>query len=515
VKTKTVQQLEYSRPLDVHKWSDYPEVNGFVNQIWDEYLASEFIEPEGPGKRAKSPSKKQFKVLLLDLYVALKEDPELLIGLSLAKRFFKPNSRYNALHISFKIIDVVHYLKKVGLIGMKLGVKLGLSTRIWPTEKLQRLFQQSNFSPLLVRSHEDKEVIVLNDTELQPNGRLSDSGKPQEYSDEDYAEIPRMRKMLLRYNDLLRRSFIDLQNHEEPVYRRRFWNPKKRAWDEKAIVTGHHNKFVRRVFYRGSWQLGGRFHGGFWQQIDGDKREQIRINDFRTVELDFSGLHINIAYALEGLGPIDGDPYEVEPLFNVPASEQRAWVKALSLTAINVKSEDQIYPAFRQAQPTGSRAKRFRNVELRKLFDAFKRKHQAIQHYFCSDQGVRLMNIDGEIVARVLKYFTDRDEPILSIHDSFICREQCKEELTRVMNQTVSDMLAGFVIGIKANKEVADLSSVIQEGNINVTQAKDHYLNRPKDDRRCDGYLKRWEEHKSWLHMIENPFYEETSVRKL
>ena len=181
----------------------------------------------------------------------------------------------------------------------------------------------------------------------------------------------------------------------------------------------------------------------------------------------------------------------MEPLFDVPASEQRAWVKALSLTGINAGSEGQIYPAFRQAQPTGSRAKRFTNVELRKLFDAFRSKHQAIQHYFCSDQGVRLMNIDGEIVARVLKYFTDGNEPVLSIHDSFICREQCKEELTRVMNQTVSDMLEGFVIGIKPNKEVVDLSSVIQEGNINVTQAKDHYLNSPEDDRRCDGYLKR------------------------
>ena len=35
---KTPEQLDYSRPLDVHKWSDYPEVNSFVDALWDEFL---------------------------------------------------------------------------------------------------------------------------------------------------------------------------------------------------------------------------------------------------------------------------------------------------------------------------------------------------------------------------------------------------------------------------------------------------------------------------------------------
>ena len=35
---KTPEQLDYSRPLDVHKGSDYPEVNSFVDALWDEFL---------------------------------------------------------------------------------------------------------------------------------------------------------------------------------------------------------------------------------------------------------------------------------------------------------------------------------------------------------------------------------------------------------------------------------------------------------------------------------------------
>ena len=29
--------LNYSRPLDVHRWSDHPEVNNFVDKIREQY----------------------------------------------------------------------------------------------------------------------------------------------------------------------------------------------------------------------------------------------------------------------------------------------------------------------------------------------------------------------------------------------------------------------------------------------------------------------------------------------
>ena len=35
-----------------------------------------------------------------------------------------------------------------------------------------------------------------------------------------------------------------------------------------------------------------------------EKRKNILINDHRSVELDFSGLHINLAYGLEGFKPL-------------------------------------------------------------------------------------------------------------------------------------------------------------------------------------------------------------------
>ena len=284
-----------------------------------------------------------------------------------------------------------------------------------------------------------------------------------------------------------------------------YWDRHKQCHEERIVRVNHFNKFVRRIFYRGNWQYGGRLHGGFWQRIDEEARKKILINDFKTVELDFSGLHVNIAYALEGLTPFSGDPYAVEPVLNVPAQEQRSLMKALILMSFNATSLTGAFQAFRNEQPTGSLGKRLTNQELTGLLEAFERKHPLIQNYLCSDQGVHLMSIDGAIAAKVVNHFTNKNEPILCIHDSFICREQFKDELIQVMNEKTIDTLAGYIVGIKSNKQLPDVQPYSDEGIFNASKLKDIYLNNDYRQYRCTGYTDRWSEHKYWLHMLENP----------
>ena len=98
----------HTNPLDVHRWSDHPEVNKLVDKLW---IA--VVEPALGGRSNNtglSGPKKQLKVLLLDLYVAWLEDPTLCIGISRNNNSYSANSRYNALHISRKIVDIVDCL---------------------------------------------------------------------------------------------------------------------------------------------------------------------------------------------------------------------------------------------------------------------------------------------------------------------------------------------------------------------------------------------------------------------
>ena len=106
----------------------------------------------------------------------------------------------------------------------------------------------------------------------------------------------------------------------------------------------------------------------------------------------------------------------------------------------------------------------------------------------------------------MVNHFTEINEPILCVHDSFICREQFQEELNKVMNNVIRQQLEGYVVGIKSNKEIVDLRSRAVEGVFNVTDMKDVYLKRGKDQARCEGYEARWSEHKYWLHNYENTY---------
>ena len=493
--TKTNEELDYSRPLDVHTWSDFKEVNVFVNQLWDKYFKDDHSSEEGKtGKRPKAPLKKQFKVLLLDLFVAWSQDPDLLIGVGMSKASYKAGSRYNALHISFQITKIVHALHQKGLIGLHKGSEgAGRVTRIWPEQKLIKHFKKAKFSHLDLDAHSGQEVIILNNKD---EGK--DKAKPVEYSDEDNPEIPSMRRDLQAYNELIRRSFIDIGPLGESVIEQEYWHKKEKRYKIRRVQINHHNKFVRRVFYRSSWDLGGRFHGGFWQQIGEDWRRNILIDDVPTVEQDYSGLHINLCYGLKRKQPPKEDPYALDLLFDVSEQEQRSWVKLLSLMAINADSPKGAFSAFRDSQETGSTAKKLKNKELGMLLDAFKEKHRDIEDMICSDQGVILMNLDGKITADVINHFTRKNVPILTIHDSYITQHNYTGELRKVMNQAIEKHLYGFKINIDQDGVGIDQyrHSASQERWALSTH---ELLNQIPNPKRSKGYTKRLERHQQWL----------------
>lgn len=126
-----------SKPIDVHKWSTHPELNTFCYTLWDAEFAAEFQSPKGKGNRPKRLPKYQFKTLILDLYVAWRTDPSMCIGVGMSKSAYEANSRYNALHISSLMINIIKALHRKGYIGLELGVEgAGRVTRIWAEDKL-------------------------------------------------------------------------------------------------------------------------------------------------------------------------------------------------------------------------------------------------------------------------------------------------------------------------------------------------------------------------------------------
>jgi hypothetical protein len=434
----------YSRPIDVHRWSDHPEVKGLVDSIWNTHFSDMDRAVSAPGPRPKATFKSQLKVMILDLYVAWLEDPALSIGVAMSMNYWDTTSRYNALKISKRIIHIVKRLQEVGLIDLARGSYGGpyattnRTGRIRASKELQGQFMALKVVRDDIYRIEAEECIVLKD-----GVAFGDGTKLYDY--QDTADTNRMRGELQAYNRVLANSFIDLPSLEEAAVGRA--DPYGRVF-KQALDHNHH--FVRRIFSRGSWQLNGRFYGAWWQLVSSAVRKDIYINDTPTVEVDFKGLHVSILSAEQGV-VVEGDPYTLEGLAlpGVPAALLRSLVKQLVLTALNAKDKKAAFQSFRDGWPANHYGKGMTNEELTFLLEAFTAQHPHLSKLVCADQGIRLMNVDARIAEIVHRHFTDQGVPVLSVHDSFIIDYTRVAELKRVMAEA-SAAVAGRPLAVSA-----------------------------------------------------------------
>jgi len=438
----------HSRILDVHIWSEHCESNIFIDNIYDRYFQTE--------KNNKRIQKKHLKVVLLDLYVAWLNDPELNIAVHMTesaysngKVFLKGLSRYNELNIKVSTIKVVHRLHAAGLIGLKTGWDdpngRAFLTRIWPTEKLAKMFEDAAFGYFNVGYREDRETIILRDEDK----------KDVEY--DDSPRIREMRTLVQNYNKLLERTFIDIQSLDQP--RIELSDKTGRRRNKKPVFVGvtHHDKFVRRIFNNGTFSDGGRFYGGWWQRIDDKIRQNIRMNNVATVEVDFSALHVILAYTEVGIdywGRTEKDPYDLPVRGVTNLKHCRDITKLFFLLSLNASTEQSLFKAFRSEVNYKKYPYRFPDAVLSGLLDTIKTHHPDIEHLICSGAGLRLMNIDGAICEHVIAYFVSTDTPILTIHDSFIVQFGVEDRLHRLMKEAFEMVTNKVGVKVKFNENL-------------------------------------------------------------
>lgn len=424
------EALDHSRPLDVHRWSDFPEADVFVDEVYTRCQQGRCTDIE----------RKHFKVVLLDLYVAWLLDPDLKIAVNMQYAAYKAKSRYNTLHISRKTIDVIDLLTEAGLINLKIGFydrsKGGSSrlTRIWPTSDLITLFRNSQLDATKV-GRVDEEVIILKDAD----------GKKVEYEDND--ETQRMRQVVRDYNDLLSRQFIDI---------RRLDRPQIDLPNGSRLLIGPAGQQVHRVFNRSRFDFGGRFYGPWWQQCPKQWRREIFINDAPTIEQDYSSIHIALLYARKGINYYtdhSGDAYQIDtPSFLPDQSQTRSYTKKLMLMAINAKNDKAAFAAFRSDRNSkkdklgGS----LTDKQLASLLTSIRKKHPLIADDLGSDAGIALMKNDSRMTEHVIKRFTDRGVPVLTIHDSYIVHFHDHEILQQVLEEAFSTVTG--MTGIRSER---------------------------------------------------------------
>jgi hypothetical protein len=427
-----VADLKNSRPLDVHRWSEHPEIRNVTQQVFD------VIAPEIPKGADFADHKKHLRVLILDLYHRYMEDPDGWVGVSLNRNDYSGPRRYNKLFLSFRPMErLTRLLRTEGFIDWAKGFKdrntgIGYQSRMRASDRLKDLFRASQenlgFAPFNEPMPEEiaKELVILRDRNEDDKTK----------KDIDYEETDRtiaMRRQLQTYNEFLSRRFIDISLRGWP-------------WGEVIDLT---RKQVHRVFNNRSWEQGGRFYGGWWQNISRDLRRRIVIGEYKTVEIDYSGLHIVLLYAMEGVdyfAEFEEDPYVNLTMFpeGFPSEDEQRGVreimKQLSLAAINARNE---LAALRGARNELWKAGVRENfIRLRELLVRFVAFHHRIQKHLSSGIGVKLQYIDSLITEKIIDYMALKEGvPVLPIHDSYVCSVRDEGLLRTSVSEALNQVL--------------------------------------------------------------------------
>lgn len=364
--------------------------------------------------------------------------------------------------------------------GRKDGSSTSRLTRYCATDKLVDLFSEAEQAalPVMVPS---KEVTLL-----RISSRTDDGGVTRRLSQTVpvTAETELMRCNLQKINSVLQRNWYDLEIGDDELERLQA----RLSHDlEAPRQLDMSRRSLYRVFNDPQLSTGGRFYGGWWQNIPKDYRPYLMTNGKRMVECDYSNQHPSILYAQAGLErPVDcyRDVIKIKDLPDgkLPegktAEDLRDMVKASFNAMLNA-------PKPLRNPPRDVRPKSF-GLKWREVSEAILAAHAPIAQHFYTGCGLRLQRIDSDIAERVMLAFIEMDAPILPLHDSFLVHNGYETELPMVMNAAAVEVIgvplnatqnkkasSGKVAGDKPLRALGDIEDMQKDADWDVSQLLD------------------------------------------
>lgn len=416
------EELENSIPINTAFFKTEITNDEIVKQIWSVlYPAKKY--------RSKSKQSEHIKIILVKLYDCYNSGYDF-VRISRNSNEYKNNNDNNVLKLSYRVlIHVIDGLIDNEYVQQFMGYydkyeQKGKISRIRATDKLIKLI---NEIPNAIEKLEDDKISC------QYNNLIvfKDFNKKIIRYD-DTCLVNEWREQLVAYNKLIIKSNI-LLNID--TY-------KKINYDDNV---------VKRIFNDMSFGLGGRFYGGWWQNLKSEYRKHLLIDGKETAEIDYGALHLILAYALLGidyLTEIDDDPYQIQNI--EPCAELRNIIKSAILVCINSKNKKEAVNSLNNKIRKKEIAKHPK-YKMSEILEMCEQKHHLISDLFYSDVGKLLQYNDSMIANDIINHFTKNDKLVLCIHDSFVCQKENKEELTYRMRLYIEN-----TYGTKINLKIVE-----------------------------------------------------------
>ena len=413
-----------------------------------------------------SDEKILIKILSNALYLSYFSIPKEEVSVPLTAQY------YSGAKIGYRIIKkVVDTLTSEKLITIKYGNEYsGKVSRIKPSSKLAKIFDEIGFRWRYYKPVKDDNIIIRSE-DKKTNIPLPNNKQIKEQQDK-----------LQKYNELLSNHCIalDLDDSQLKEIEVEIKQQQKRKSIEPIYSLNFSRVHLRRIYSKGKTNLGGRFYDGWWQSLPSIYRPHITIDDYKTVEVDYSTMSLRLLYAREGKKvPLSRDMYD---LGLKGSSEYLKTARKLIKVFINAILNDS-KGNFRL------NADDYKKLELthKELTELVNNHHQPIKHHFGTGVGLELMYLDSILAERLMEWFTYNNVILLPIHDSFIIRagyvfsleEQMKIEFKRLVAADIK--VKSDVMKLREHFQVENSKLQGQSGTvIPIQDTYDLIFNKPR-----------------------------------
>ena len=278
---------------------------------------------------------------------------------------------------------------------------------------LERLECLEGHPAFVLSPPSDEEIIILRD-------KIDDRQVDVDYKDTPKTE--RFRSNLKKINECFLKHWADLRIKNTEYQRL----AERILQDEDKEPIDLSRRTLTRIFANGSFEKGGRFYRGWWQNIPSEYRPFITIDEAVTTEYDFSQLSPHMLYFAYNRDMGNEDAYD-----RVLDGEHRDVVKQ-AFNAM-VQSNTQL---LQKPDKINMNEMDMDWKELRhRILDA----HKAISDLFFKGEGNKLQYKDSCIAESVMLQFVDQNQVALPIHDSFIMKQGYAGDLEEAMRRAFYD----------------------------------------------------------------------------
>jgi hypothetical protein len=362
--------------------------------------------------------------LVMSLIKTFERDSTKWQTVSLNKKDWDKGGRYYKLRLKAEQLSIaVKRLEELGYIELVIGNQhwnpdKRKQTRIRATAKLIEAVELAN----LVKD-KDRWKSVKN----RPRIELRDTKGKAINVPRLPGHIAECERLLEKYQELLDTTIISL--------------PAKAISKNGDTFAGEftpYDKWVRRIFNKGSWNKGGRLAGGFWQSLSKEERLTLLLDGQEVTETDLRATFPVLVYHSLGIDYWGGlsneewieevDPYYIEEYIG---EDYRKALKLIFNAAINVTNNG-IHKGWLTKIIRDKNISQRVNRDAPELIKRLLDKHPLIP-FFDAEVGSIIMFLESEIALEVIKEFTRLGKPVLTVHDSFIAKKKDSNLLSEII----------------------------------------------------------------------------------